>query len=234
MVFGKTKKNLRKHIRVDLVAATQKDRLHRLIADPTYRIKPHLREHHVAVHDTKIKSMNGQARPDLSKHLMYDFWYNDIKIQHGKFWGQNQTAVNQYRQPAFPGGDAGHIRTCGPTSICMTSVNTTGILDSPHHSGENKKVVSKFKEECNDVPIAKFMGWCPKLYSILKADDAEIRKAKGIQRAVVKDRHHEHTSNVCMTGRRCGTQRLCFEAVGTRWVCTSSTRSHWTQKVDND
>jgi len=64
--------------------------------------------------------------------------------------------------------------------------------DSPYHNVENKKVVGKFKDECNGIPIAEFVGLRPKMYSILKTGGSEIRKAKGVQRAVVKkDLHHE-------------------------------------------
>ena len=60
-------------------------------------------------------------------------------------------------------------------------------------------MVGKFKDECNGVPIAEFVGLRPKMYSIKKsnkfdfqASGSEIRKAKGVQRAVVKkDLHHE-------------------------------------------
>ena len=44
----------------------------------------------MAVHSTKIKLKLkmpvyvGQVILDLSKHLMYDFWYNNIKAKYGE------------------------------------------------------------------------------------------------------------------------------------------------------
>jgi len=61
----------------------------------------------------------------------------------------------------------------------------------PNHSIKNKMVVGKFKDECYGRPIIEFVGLRPKMYSILGANGDNIRKAKGIQRTVVKDLRHE-------------------------------------------
>jgi hypothetical protein len=50
----------------------------------------------------------------------------------------------------------------------------------------NMKIPGKFKDECNGAVIAEFIGLCPKMYSILKAEDDttnpkhEIHKAKRV------------------------------------------------------
>ena len=88
-VFGKTMENLRKRIRVDLVSSSQEDRLRILVADPAYISRKIFSGDLVAVHSTKSKlKLNrpvyvGQTVLDLSKHLMYDFWYNNIKAKYG-------------------------------------------------------------------------------------------------------------------------------------------------------
>ena len=64
--------------------------------------------------------------------------------------------------------------------------------DHPCHSTENKKVVGKFKDECNGRVIAEFVALRPKMYSILEASGASMKKAKGVQRVTVKkDIRHE-------------------------------------------
>ena len=64
--------------------------------------------------------------------------------------------------------------------------------DHPCHSTENKKVLGKLKDECNDCPIAEFVGLSPKMYSILEAGGTNTKKAKGVTRTVVKkDLRHE-------------------------------------------
>ena len=48
------------------------------------------------------------------------------------------------------------------------------------------------KDECAGVPIAENVGLRPKMYSILRADEKTIRKAKWVKRAIVKKLlHHE-------------------------------------------
>jgi len=57
---------------------------------------------------------------------------------------------------------------------------------------ENKKVVGKFKDECYGRSITEFVGLRPKLYSILEFNGDNIKKAKGVQKTVVKeDLRHE-------------------------------------------
>ena len=42
------------------------------------------------------------------------------------------------------------------------------------------------KDECAGTPIAEFVGLRPKMYSILKSDEKNIKKAKGVKKNVVK------------------------------------------------
>ncbi|KAK3707293.1 hypothetical protein QZH41_004239 [Actinostola sp. cb2023] len=64
--------------------------------------------------------------------------------------------------------------------------------DHPLHSTANKKVQGKMKDECAGRPIAEYVGLRPKMYSILEASGKNIRKAKGVRKATVKNHiHHE-------------------------------------------
>ena len=42
------------------------------------------------------------------------------------------------------------------------------------------------KDECAGTPIAECVCLRPKMYSILKADEKNIKKAKGVKKSVVK------------------------------------------------
>jgi len=78
-VYGKTMENLRKRIRVDLVRASENDRMRRLVADPTYLSHKIFNGDLVAIHSTKSKLKLirpiyvGQSVLENSKLLMYDF-----------------------------------------------------------------------------------------------------------------------------------------------------------------
>ena len=85
-VFGKTMENIRK--RVDVRLVTDKNKLLKMTAKPTFVLSKIFNENLVAVH--KIKGCLYLNRPsyvgmcilDLSKTLMYDFHYNYIKQKY--------------------------------------------------------------------------------------------------------------------------------------------------------
>ena len=54
-VYGKTMGNLRKRIRVDLVIASENDRMRQLVADPAYLSHKIYNGDLVAIHSTKSK-----------------------------------------------------------------------------------------------------------------------------------------------------------------------------------
>ena len=53
--------------------------------------------------------------------------------------------------------------------------------DHPLCDETNKKVIGKMKDECAGTPIAEYTGLRPKLYSVLRADEQLIKKAKGVK-----------------------------------------------------
>jgi hypothetical protein len=54
------------------------------------------------------------------------------------------------------------------------------------------------KDECAGVPVAEFVGLRPKMYSILKSDSKELKKAKGVKKNVVKQkiRHQQYKESL--------------------------------------
>jgi len=118
---------------------------------------------------------------------MYDFWYNHIKAEYGNMANLLYT-------------DTDSLLFQVETEDVYANMKTNAIqydfsdypIDHPNHSIENKKVVGKFKDECCSRPITEFVGLRPKMYSILEVNGANIRKAKGVQKTVVKkDLRHE-------------------------------------------
>jgi len=88
-VYGNTMENLRKRIRVDLVRASENDRMRRLVADSAHLSHKIFDGRLVAIHSIKSQlKLNrpiyvGQSVLDNSKLLMYDFLYNHIKAEYG-------------------------------------------------------------------------------------------------------------------------------------------------------
>ena len=86
-VFGKTMENVRNHRDTKLV--TNDERKNKLASEPNYHTTKHFSEDLQAIEMRKTKViMNkpvylGQAILDISKTLMYEFWYDYIKPKYG-------------------------------------------------------------------------------------------------------------------------------------------------------
>ena len=85
-VFGKTMENVRNHRDIKLV--TDNDGRNKLVSEPNYHTTTHFSESLLVIQMKKTAIvMNkpiylGQAILDISKALMYEFWYDYIKPKH--------------------------------------------------------------------------------------------------------------------------------------------------------
>ena len=82
-VFGKTMENVRKHRDIKLVRTDK--RRNQLASEPNYHTRKYFSENLMAIEMKKTKvKMNkpiylGMSILDISKSLMYEFWYDYIK-----------------------------------------------------------------------------------------------------------------------------------------------------------
>ena len=87
-VFGKAMENLRKHRDIKLV--TTERRRNYLVSEPNYNTTKFFTEHLLAIEIKKTEIlMNkpvylGLSKLELSKILMYEFWYDYVKAKYGK------------------------------------------------------------------------------------------------------------------------------------------------------
>ena len=212
-VFGKTMENLRKRVNVKLVRADEDDRLRRLIASPSYA-RANIFDNDLAairMHKSRLLLNRpvyvGMSVLDLSKHLMYDFYYNELKKQYGEhcqllYTDTDSLLLEIQTEDVYK--DMGANASLYDTSDYPK--------DHPQYSEENKKVVGKMKDECASRPIAEYVGLRSKMYALLKADDKaveesiakapdndvnesivkadkkEIKKAKGVKESVVSNK----------------------------------------------
>ena len=85
-VFRKTMENIRKHRDIKLV--TTDKRRNQLVSEPNYHMSKYFSENLLAMEMKKIKvKMNkpvylGMSILDISKTLIYDFWYDYIKPKY--------------------------------------------------------------------------------------------------------------------------------------------------------
>ena len=82
-VFGKTMENVRNHRDIKIVT-TNRQR-NKLVSEPNYHTTKHISENLLIIEMKKTEvKMNkpiylGMSMLDISKTLMYEFWYNYIK-----------------------------------------------------------------------------------------------------------------------------------------------------------
>ena len=85
-VFGKTMENVRKHRDIKLL--TTDKRRNQLVSEPNYHTKKYFSENLLAIEMKKTKvKMNklvylGLSILEISKILMYEFWYDCIKTKY--------------------------------------------------------------------------------------------------------------------------------------------------------
>ncbi|XP_052806652.1 uncharacterized protein LOC128235904 [Mya arenaria] len=162
-VFGKTMENVRLHKNIQLVH-TEK-RLRKVTAKATYKHAIIFNENQVAVelHKAKVALFkpiySSFCILDLSKCLMYDFWYNYIKQRYGNA----KLCLTDTDSLLF---------SCQTEDLyhdMKMSAEYFDTSDYPEehflHSDRNKKALGKMKDETNGKPIAEFVGLRSKMYS---------------------------------------------------------------------
>ena len=182
-VFGKTMENIRKHRNIKLV--TNKDKYLRTVMKPNFKSGVLFGENLMGCEmgHTKVVMKKpiylGQAILDLSKIIMYEFHYYNIKPKFKDF------------QLCYMDTDllVYHIKTEDFYADIVNDVeerfDTSGYIpDRPLPTGKNKKVIGLMKVELGGTIMTKFVSLRPKLYSYKKLDGSKDKKCKG--KCVVK------------------------------------------------
>ena len=189
-VFGKTMENVRKHRDIKLVT-TEKRRL-KLVSEPNYHTTKHFSENLIAIEmkKTKIK-MNkpvylGASILDISKTLMYKFWYDYLKLKYNDkvklcYMGTDSFIINIETEDLYK-DIVNDVERWFDTS--NYGKNDKRLLPI----GKNKKVIGLFKDELGRKIMIEVVANRAKTYAYLLDDDSEIKKAKGVKRCVIKCR----------------------------------------------
>ena len=185
-VYGKTMENVREHINFELVDT--QERYAKCVNNPTFKHRHIINENLVGVEKLKEKvKLNkpiyvGMSILDLSKLHMYSFYYDVRKEKYD----ENVRLV-------YTDTDSFVIHT--KTKDVYDDFND--IKDQMDFSGydkkhkcydpTNKKVLGKFKDECDGKIITHFIGLKPKSYAFKVFNEVkEEKKSKGIVKHKVK------------------------------------------------
>ena len=188
--FGRTMENVRKHRDIKLVKTDK--RRNQLSSKPNYHRTKYFSENLMAVEMKKTKvKMNkltylGMSILDISKTLMYEFWYDYIKPEY-----QDRAKLCYMDTDIF----IVHIKTDNFYKEIANDVekqfDTSNYDDNdkrPLPVSKNKKVIGLFKHELGGKIMKEFVVLRAKTYSYLTDDDSEDEKAKGTKKCVIKRR----------------------------------------------
>ena len=180
-VFGKTVENVRNHRYIKLVT-TNKQR-NKLASDPNYHTTKYISKDLLIIQMKKVEvKMNkpvylGQAILDISKILMYKFWYDYIKPKYRDkarlCYMDTDSFIISIETEDFYKDIANDVEKWYDTS------NYDENDERPLPIGKNKKVIVLFKDELGGKIMTEFIALRAKAYAYLMEDGSEQKKTKG-------------------------------------------------------
>ena len=197
--YGRTLMNLRKRQNISLINDATK--LNDFVKKPDFISSKIFNENLVAVHNIKQKLyMNqpiyvGFSILDLAKYHMYNFHYGFVKNRYGSNSKLLFTDTDSLCYEITTEDFYQDMYNC-KEYFDLSDMHLKQLKNS-----ENKKVVGKFKDETQGIPICEFIGLRSKMYSIKLDDDSEKKTAKGIVRNVIKNHlKHDNYKSILETG----------------------------------
>ena len=186
-VLGKTMENLKKHRDIKLV--TTDTRRNQLVSETNYHTTKWFSENLLAIEMRKAKvKMNkpvylGLSILDISKTLMYGFWYDYMKPKYGDnvelCYMDTDSFIMRIKTEDFYEDIADDVEEWFDTSN-LKIYRPLLITD------KNIKVLGKFKDELGGRIMTEFGALRPKTLAYLMDDDSEVKKAKGTKKCVIK------------------------------------------------
>ena len=186
--FGKTMENVRNYRDIKIVTTDKRRSI--LVSEPNYHSTKYISKDLLIIEIKKVEvKMNkpiylGQAILDLSKTLMYEFWYDYIKPMYGDkaklCYTDTDSLVIHIKTDDFYNDIANDVERLFDTS----NYNKKG--DRPLPIGKNKKVIGMFKHETGGKIMTEFCALRAKTYAYKLDDDTEMKKAKGTKKCIVK------------------------------------------------
>ena len=194
-VFGKTMENVRNHRDIKLVTTNAQRR--KYVSEPNYMTSKCFSKDLMAIEMRKTEVlMNkpvclGQAILDISKTLMYEFYYDYLKPKYGDklklSYMDTDSSIIHIQTVDFYKDIADDVCTWFDTSDYNKKLNR------PLPTGINKKVISMFKDELNGTSMTEFCAPRAKTYAFRHYDDdegekrKEKKKANGTKKCAIKN-----------------------------------------------
>ena len=186
LIFRKTMENIRKHKDIKLV--TRDKKRSKLVSEPNYHTI-HLISEDLPITEmkkTKVKMSKpiylGLSILEISKILMYEFWYDYMKPKYGNdvklCYMDTDSFIINIKTNYFSEDIANDVENRFDTSNYK--------VNRPLPMGKNKKIIGLMKDELGGKIITEFVTLRPKTYSYLTDDGREDKKAKGTKKCIIK------------------------------------------------
>lgn len=189
-VFGKTMENVDKRIDMKLVSHWEKVGKRRgaeiLTSKPNFKDRVIFCDTLVAIQFNRTSILYdkpmyvGFSILDISKTVMYDFFYNFLKQQYHNnvslLYTDTDSLILEIFTENFYTDMKKHLNRFDTSNYCE---------DWRHEMPVTESVVGKMKDEFAGIPISSFYGTAAKSYCVSVADK-EIIKAKGISKSATE------------------------------------------------
>ena len=163
-------------------------KINKLVSEPNCRTTKWFSENLLAIEMKKtLVKMNkpiylGLATLSLSKVLMYDYWYNEMKPKYEDRIRLCYTDTDSFMM---------HIKTEDFYKDIANDVEkkydtSNYTVERPLPMGKNKKVKGMMKDELGGKIMKELIGLRPKCYSYLTDDGNVDKKAKATKKCVIK------------------------------------------------
>ena len=185
-VFGKTMENIRKHRDIKLVTTDKKRS--KLVSEPNCHTINLISEDLsiIEMKKTKVKMKKpiylGLSILEISKILMYKFWYDYMKPKFGNdvklCYVDTDSFIMNIKRNDFYEDITNDVEKMFDTSNYE--------VNRPLSMGKNKKIIGLMKDELGGKIIMEFVTLRPKTYSFLTDDGKEDKKAKGTKKCIIR------------------------------------------------
>ena len=190
-VFGKTMENVRNRRVVKLVV--KEERRKKLVSEPNYDSCKQFSDSLMAIEMRKTEVFMDktivveQAILDISKTLMYEFWYDYLKPKYQDniklCYMDTDSFILQIQTDDFFNDINSDVNKCFDTSNYDKNDNR------PLEIGKNKTVIGKFKDELGGKILTEFVALRAKTYAYVQLNDDKLeehKKAKDTKKCVIK------------------------------------------------
>ena len=182
--FGKTMEQVRKRVNIRLIVDPNK--LLKAVSNVTFRQSEIINKDLVIVRNARKQvTLNkpitvGFAILELSKHIMYSFYYDVLKARYGEKCKLLFTDTDSL---------CCHIETHDLHKDMEEHLHhfDTSNFETPLYRNENHRKLNKFKSETGSTQPKEFVGLRAKMYSLWVPTDPKksFVKAKGIQLSLI-------------------------------------------------